>query len=58
VLNWDDEEALTLHLLEHGAYVHPGFFYGELPDVYIMISCLTEPNMLQSGLQRLIEVIG
>jgi aspartate/methionine/tyrosine aminotransferase len=58
VLNWDDEEALTLHLLEHGAHIHPGFFYGDLPNAHIMISCLTEPKMLQLGLQRLIEVIG
>jgi aspartate/methionine/tyrosine aminotransferase len=58
VLGWDDEEALVLHLLEHGVLVHPGFFYGCDDGAHIMISCLTEPAMLAEGLDRLIKALS
>jgi aspartate/methionine/tyrosine aminotransferase len=58
VLGWDDEEALVLHLLEHGVLVHPGFFYGCDDSAHIMISCLTEPAVLAAGLARLVKALS
>ncbi|MCS6846788.1 MAG: pyridoxal phosphate-dependent aminotransferase [Anaerolineae bacterium] len=58
VLGWDDEEALVLRLLERGVLVHPGFFYGCEDGAHIMISCLTEPEMLERGLGIIIEVLA
>ncbi len=60
VRNWADEEALVLHLLEHGVLVHPGYFYGRDADdssARIMISCLTEETVLREGLRRLIQAL-
>lgn len=57
VLNWADEEALVLHLLDHGVLVHPGFFYGCEDGAHIMISCLTEPSKLAEGLQQLVTAL-
>jgi aspartate/methionine/tyrosine aminotransferase len=53
VHGWDDEEALTLFLLERGVLVHPGFFYGEVPGCHIMLSALTEPQTFARGIERL-----
>ncbi len=59
VLGWDDdEEALVLHLLKHGALAHPGFFYGCEDGAHLMISCLTEPERLREGLNRLVNALG
>ncbi len=58
---WNDEEALVLHLLEHGVLVHPGFFYGLSSDGSggrIMISCLTEETTLREGLRRLCNALS
>jgi len=53
IAGWEDEEALVLELLEHGVLVHPGYFYGCEQGVHVMLSCLTEPDQLQSGLDIL-----
>lgn len=53
VRGWDDEDALALHLLEQGVLVHPGYFYGDLPGVHLMLSALTEPASFAAGLERL-----
>lgn len=58
VLGWDNEELLVLRLLERGVLVHPGFFYGCEDGTYIMISCLTEPEMLKRGLRIIIEALA
>lgn len=61
VRGWDDEEALVLHLLEHGVLVHPGYFYGLDADnagARIMISCLTEASQLREGLRRLCDALS
>ena len=56
VEGWVDEDALVLHLLEHGVLVHPGYFFNyEAERAHIMISCLTRPDVLQQGLEILIE---
>lgn len=53
VRGWGDEEALALHLLEHGVLAHPGYFYGDLPGAHLMLSALTEPAAFAEGLERL-----
>jgi len=56
VEGWDDEEALVLHLLEHGVLVHPGYFFNHAAErAHIMISCLTRPDVLRRGLDILIQ---
>lgn len=54
---WDDEEELVLHLLSHGVLVHPGFFYGYELDTHLMISCLTERELLRAGIERLVAAL-
>lgn len=60
VKQWQDEEALVLYLLEQGGVlVHPGYFYGyEGNGAHVMISCLTEPEKLAEGLDRLVKALG
>lgn len=57
VQGWDDEEALTLFLLENGVLVHPGYFYGDVPGTHIMISALTEPGVFRQGIERLCNLL-
>jgi aspartate/methionine/tyrosine aminotransferase len=57
VLGWSDEEALVLHLLDHGVLVHPGYFYGYERGTHLMISCLTEPERFAEGIDRLTKAI-
>ncbi|MBK9711241.1 MAG: pyridoxal phosphate-dependent aminotransferase [Kouleothrix sp.] len=54
VPGWHDEEALVLHLLDHGVLVHPGYFYGYERGTHVMLSCLTEPASFAAGIERLI----
>ena len=59
VLGETDAEALVLHLLELGVLVHPGYFFNTPPELdraRLMISCLTEPYMLEKGLTQLLEL--
>lgn len=58
VLGWDDEEELVLHCLRHGVLVHPGYFYGYERGAHIMLSCLTEPEQLVEGLDRLVAALN
>lgn len=53
ISGWDDEEALALYLLEQGVFVHPGYFYGDVPGCHIMLSALTEPATFAAGIDRL-----
>jgi len=57
VLGWSDEEALVLHLLDHGVLVHPGYFYGYERGTHLMISCLTEPLHFAEGIRRIVAAI-
>ncbi|MEO7910119.1 MAG: pyridoxal phosphate-dependent aminotransferase [Roseiflexaceae bacterium] len=57
VLGWSDEEALVLHLLDHGVLVHPGYFYGYERGTHLMLSCLTEPARFAEGIDRIIGAI-
>lgn len=52
-----DEEALVLQLLERGVLVHPGYFYGYESGTHVMISCLTAPQQLAEGIERLIAAL-
>lgn len=58
VHDWDSEEELVLHLLEHGVLAHPGYFYGYQRGTHLMISCLTEPQALREGLNRLMDALA
>jgi alanine-synthesizing transaminase len=58
VFGWDDEEELVLFLLERGVLVHPGYFYGEPEGCHLMISCLTAPDQLVAGLDRLVAALS
>jgi alanine-synthesizing transaminase len=58
ISGWDDEEELVLHLLRHGVLVHPGYFYGYERGTHLMISCLTRPDVLATGLDRLIHALN
>ncbi len=58
VHGWDDEEELALFLLEHGVYVHPGYFYGDVPGCHLMISALTEPATFAAGIERLCAALA
>jgi alanine-synthesizing transaminase len=49
----DDEEELVIRLLDYGVLVHPGFFYSYERSAHLMLSCLTEPERLAKGLERL-----
>ncbi|MCX6019382.1 MAG: pyridoxal phosphate-dependent aminotransferase [Chloroflexi bacterium] len=56
VHGWDDEDELVLHLLNAGVLVHPGYFYGldaERDGAHLMISCLTNPEALESGAAKI-----
>lgn len=55
---WDDEEALALFLLDHGVFVYPGYFYGDVPGCHIMISALTEPARFAAGIERLCAALS
>ncbi len=58
VLNCGDEEELVLELLESGVLMHPGYYYGceggRDRVGHLMISCLTEPERLAAGVERLV----
>jgi hypothetical protein len=51
----DEETALAL--IERGVIVHPGYFYDFPSDGFQVISLLTPPDVLMSGIRRLIEVV-
>lgn len=57
VLGWDDEEELVLHCLRQGVLVHPGYFYGYERGAHLMLSCLTAPDQLALGLDRLLAAL-
>ena len=38
ILGWDDDEELTLHLLERGVLVNPGYFFNHAGTTRVMIS--------------------
>jgi aspartate/methionine/tyrosine aminotransferase len=57
VLGWSDEEALVLHVLDHGVLVHPGYFYGYERGTHLMLSCLAEPARFAVGIDRIVMAI-
>lgn len=58
IVGWNDEDALTLYLLNHGVLVHPGYFYGYEQGAHIVISCLVEPSQLRVGIERLLAALS
>ena len=55
---WEDEEALVLFLLDHGVFVHPGYFYGDVPGCHVMLSALCEPERFALGVERLCAALA
>lgn len=55
VVGLEEEEDLVIQLLEHGVLVHPGYFYGYADGAHLMISCLTQPDQLAKGIERLLR---
>lgn len=55
VIGVTNEEALVIHLLNHGVLVHPGFFFGSTHGCHIVISCLVQTEHLMRGIERLIN---
>lgn len=58
VHGWDDEEELVLTLLDRGVLVHPGYFFGDVPSVHIMLSALTAPEPFAEGIARLCAALA
>jgi alanine-synthesizing transaminase len=51
----ESDEALALRLIEdHGVVVHPGYFFDFDADGYIVVSLLTEPEVFNEGIRRII----
>jgi aspartate/methionine/tyrosine aminotransferase len=51
----ESDEALALRLIEeHGIVVHPGYFFDFDADGYIVVSLLTEPEIFNEGIRRII----
>jgi alanine-synthesizing transaminase len=51
----ESDEALALRLIqEHGVVVHPGYFFDFDADGYIVVSLLTEPEIFNEGIVRII----
>lgn len=49
------EEAWTLALLERGVLVQPGFFFDFESEAFLVVSLMTEPVVLQSGLRHILD---
>jgi aspartate/methionine/tyrosine aminotransferase len=58
ISGWEDEDALALHLLDHGVLAHPGYYYGDVAGSHLMISALTEPSAFRAGVARLAAALG
>lgn len=51
----ESDEALALRLIEqHGVVVHPGYFFDFDADGYLVVSLLTEPEIFNEGIARII----
>jgi hypothetical protein len=50
--------ALVLFLLDHGVFVHPGYFYGDVPGCHVMLSALCEPERFALGVERLCAALA
>jgi alanine-synthesizing transaminase len=51
----ESDEALALRLIEeHGVVVHPGYFFDFDADGYFVVSLLTEPEIFNEGVARII----
>ena len=54
----DSDEALALRLIEeHGVIVHPGYFFDFETDGHLVVSLLTEPDVLARGIAAIAEVV-
>jgi alanine-synthesizing transaminase len=57
VYGWHDEDELVLQCLRHGVLVHPGYFFGYERGAHLMLSCLTRPDELREGVDRLVAAL-
>lgn len=52
----DSDEVLALRLIEEqGVVVHPGYFFDFETEGYFVISLLTEPELFEEGIRRLVK---
>ena len=49
------EEAWTLELLDRGVLVQPGYFFDFESEAFLIISLLTKPEILQSGVRHILD---
>lgn len=56
-LESDEEFALRL-LKERGVIVHPGYFFDFESDGFLVISLLTQPEILRDGVRRIVDRIA
>lgn len=53
------EEEFVIRLMkEEGIFVHPGYFYDYDHGIHFVISCLTEEERLQTGLEKVGRFLG
>ena len=53
------EEDVVCGLLEqHQVLVQPGYFYDFPREAYIVLSLLTQPDILEEGVRRIVDAIG
>jgi len=48
-----DEETLVLQLISRGIYTHPGYFYGDLRNSYLLASCVSTPEVTENNVKQL-----
>jgi len=54
----DSDEELAIRLLqETGVLVHPGHFYDFPAEGYLVLSLITEPQVFQPGISRMLDFI-
>ena len=55
----EDDEAMSLRLLaEHGVLVHPGSAFGFPAAGWMVVSLLTDPEMLRAGVSAVVSTVS
>jgi aspartate/methionine/tyrosine aminotransferase len=52
-----DEEFAVGLLEQHGVLIHPGYFFDFPGDGYVVVSLLTQPDILTEGMRRMLSMI-
>lgn len=55
----ESDEALAIRLIEeHGVAVHPGYFFDFETEGMMVVSLLTQPDILKEGIARILETVN